>query len=242
MFQKLMVYIRSFPEKKRNACFLIIMYAYVQNLCFTAAEAQSKVVRASAQAPVGNSQVPSPDGLQTDNTVPNKYEDALGNLYRVQDAVPANQLNINSGVNQILSGYYSPKVFQGAPANIVLQAAEQGQGAVVQEAANNIMNGSMGAVNAEYQGLHQFWKDDIVGNLFQNIGQLVGKWLSEFIDGWLADTAQFLAKSLRTFVLNPNVAVNGLPGQPDDGHLSIYIREGADIMYGIAVDLLLLLF
>jgi hypothetical protein len=41
--------------------------------------------------------------------------------------------------------------------------------------------------------------------------------------------------------LNPNVAVNGLNGQQNDG-ISPYIRQGADVMYGIAVDLLLLLF
>ena len=52
---------------------------------------------------------------------------------------------------------------------------------------------------------------------------------------------QFLGAFLRVFVLNPNVAVNGLNGTQNDG-ISPYIRQAADVMYGIACDLLLLLF
>lgn len=52
----------------------------------------------------------------------------------------------------------------------------------------------LGSVNDTYRGIHQWFKDDLVGILFQNIGQLLGKWLSELIDGYMADSVQFLMK------------------------------------------------
>jgi hypothetical protein len=212
------------------ACLLLIASAHIAGLA--PVFAQTKPAESTnTQSGNGDNQL-SPDGKTTKDTVPNPYEDAVGNLYRVDQAVPTNQNNIDTGVEKILTGNYAPVVFQ---------AAEQGQGGDVQKAANNILNASLGSVNDTYRGLHQWWKDDLVGNLFQNVGQLIGKWLSELIDGWIADAAQFLAKFLRVFVLNPNIAVNGLNGQQNDG-ISPYIRQGADIMYGIAVDLLLLLF
>ncbi|MBX9690333.1 MAG: hypothetical protein K2X27_26705 [Candidatus Obscuribacterales bacterium] len=217
--------------RKRNAAFSLVLIAVMQIAALTPAFAQTKPAQAN-QSQDNGSLDPSQAGKKTENTVPNQYEDAVGNLYRVDQAVPINQNNINDGVTKILTGNYAPVVFQ---------AAEQGQGGDVQKAANNILNASLGSVNDTYRGLHQWFKDDLVGNLFSNIGQLIGKWLSELIDGWIADTAQFLAKFLRVFVLNPNIAVNGLNGSQNDG-ISPYIRQGADVMYGIAVDLLLLLF
>ena len=68
---------------------------------------------------------------------------------------------------------------------------------------------------------------------------------------------QYLARALEIFVLNPNIAVNGLANDPkfsisntpsaQEGQTYINaiapeVRKLADIMYGIAVDLLLLLF
>ena len=130
--------------------------------------------------------------------------------------------------------------------NLVTQQAEQNTEAVAQNVEQQLWP-DFGAYNDTYQGLSAFWGDDIISNFFANIGQLIGKWLSEFINGWVADAVQFLTGFLRIFVLNPNIAVNGLsttPGGPgavvDD--ISPYVRQGADIMYGIAVDLLLLLF
>jgi len=129
---------------------------------------------------------------------------------------------------------------------LVQQQAEQNTEAVAQNVEQQLWP-DFGAYNETYQGLSAFWGDDIISNFFANIGQLIGKWLSEFINGWVADAVQFLTGFLRIFVLNPNIAVNGLsttPGQQgaaiDD--ISPYVRQGADIMYGIAIDLLLLLF
>ena len=130
--------------------------------------------------------------------------------------------------------------------NLVTQQAEQNTEAVAQNVEQQLWP-DFGAYNDTYQGLSAFWGDDIISNFFANIGQLIGKWLSEFINGWVADAVQFLTGFLRIFVLNPNIAVNGLSTTPggqgaavDD--ISPYVRQGADIMYGIAVDLLLLLF
>lgn len=125
---------------------------------------------------------------------------------------------------------------------LVQEQAEQSVDAVAQNVESKLWP-AFGSYNDTYEGLAAFWGDDIISNLFANIGQLIGKWLSEFIDGWVSDAVQFLTGFLRIFVLNPNIATNGLTatgGVADD--ISPYIRQGADAMYGIAVDLLLLLF
>lgn len=125
---------------------------------------------------------------------------------------------------------------------LVTEQAEQNTDAVAQNVEAKLWP-AFGSYNETYEGLAAFWGDDIVSNFFANIGQVIGKWLSEFINGWIADAVQFLTGFLRIFVLNPNIATNGLAasgGASDD--ISPYIRQGADVMYGIAVDLLLLLF
>ena len=130
------------------------------------------------------------------------------------------------------------------PTNLVIQAAEQNKDVVIQE-VEDLLTDNFKQYNETWAGLHTFWGEDVVSNLFANIGQLIGKWLTEFINGWVADTVQFLTGFLRIFVLNPNVAVNGLSNVPGAGpadDISPFIRQGADVMYGIAVDLLLLLF
>ncbi len=130
------------------------------------------------------------------------------------------------------------------PTNFVNQAAEQNKDIVITNVEALLTDGFRN-YNETYMGLHTFWGDDIISNLFANIGQLIGKWLTEFINGWVSDTVQFLTGFLRIFVLNPNIAVNGMSNVPGGGNrddISPYIRQGADVMYGIAVDLLLLLF
>src|SRR4030095_1204817 len=119
---------------------------------------------------------------------------------------------------------------------LVQEIAEQNKEGVVQN-VEDLLRGELGSYNETYLGLHQWFSDDWVSNLFANIGQLIGKWITEFIEGWVADTVQFLTAFLRIFVLNPNIAVNGLsntPGQQGTDDISPYIRQGADTMYGIA--------
>ncbi|MBI5174798.1 MAG: hypothetical protein HY986_18070 [Candidatus Melainabacteria bacterium] len=131
---------------------------------------------------------------------------------------------------------------QPGQTTLVREQAEQNTDAVAQNVEAKLWP-AFGSYNETYEGLAAFWGDDIISNFFANIGQIIGKWLSEFINGWVADAVQFLTGFLRIFVLNPNIATNGLAasGGPADD-ISPYIRQGADIMYGIAVDLLLLLF
>lgn len=166
----------------------------------------------------------------------------------------SDQLPVDPGVGNLSSGAQQTRetvpgsAYADAPGEVplVYTAATNNTTGVIQNVTNTLLGtGELGYINDTYMGIKRFWGDDIIGNLFQNIGQLIGKWISEWINGWVADTVRFLTAFLRTFVLNPNIAVNGIQngpgaGQPDD--ISPYIRAAADVMYGIAVDLLLLLF
>ena len=209
-------------------CLVLILSAHLASMI--PVFAQTHVVDPGQNAQ--GSQDPSGSGRTNTGTVRNPYEDAIKNMYETDNAARTNQNTINKGVDRILTGESAPLVFQ---------AAEQGNGGEIQRAANNVLNASLGSVNDTYRGMHQWFKDDLVGNLFSNIGQLICKWLTELINGAIADCAQYLGRFLRIFVLNPNIAINGLNGSQNDG-ISPYIRQGADVMYGIAVDLLLLLF
>lgn len=132
--------------------------------------------------------------------------------------------------------------------SLVMQSAEQNKDIVIHDVTASLLSSGMpGDYNETYLGLKNFWSEDIVSNFFANIGQVIGRWITEFIDGWISQVVQFLSAALRTFVLNPNIAVSGLNehshgagGQSDD--ISPLIRQAADVVYGIAVDLLLLLF
>lgn len=119
--------------------------------------------------------------------------------------------------------------------NLAQQAAEQNMDWKVTWDLTN----PMGMGNDVYNGLHQWYTDDIFDNLFAGIGQLFGKWLYEFITGWMCDVVRFLTGALATFVLNPNIANNVAQGKDD---ISMSVHKMADIMMSIAIDLLLLLF
>jgi hypothetical protein len=125
--------------------------------------------------------------------------------------------------------------------SLVQQAAEQNKTGVIEE-VERLLRGELGVYNETYFALHQWFSDDWISNLFANIGQLFGKWLTEFLCGWVADTVRLLTAFLKIFVLNPNIPVNGMKqgGASDD--ISMMICQATDVLYGIAVDLLLLLF
>src|ERR1700722_16662474 len=68
---------------------------------------------------------------------------------------------------------------------LIQQAAEQNTQGVITNTNNQLLQGSeLGQFNDVYDGVEKFWSDDIVSNLFQNIGQLIGRWVSELINGW----------------------------------------------------------
>ncbi len=123
----------------------------------------------------------------------------------------------------------------GQATNLAQQAAEQNMDWKVTWDLTN----PLGMGNDVYNGLHQWYTDDIFDNLFAGIGQLFGKWLYEFIVGWMCDVVRFLTGALATFVLNPNIANNVAQGKDD---ISMSVHKMADIMMSIAIDLLLLLF
>jgi len=151
-----------------------------------------------------------------------------------------------TGLNNTDNTVYNPP-----STNTVTESAEQDTSSVITNTTNTLMQAiatrESGRNTDVYNGMAAWVGDDIFSNLFSNIGQVIGRWLSEFIDGWISSTVQFLSSFLRTFVLNPNIAVSGVqntPGQATAGadDISPYVREAAGTMYGIAIDLLLLLF
>ncbi len=125
--------------------------------------------------------------------------------------------------------------------SLVQQAAEQNKTGVIEE-VERLLRGELGVYNDTYFALHQWFSDDWVSNLFANIGQLIGKWLTEFLCGWVADTVRLLTAFLKIFVLNPNLPVNGMKQDGPSDDISKMVCQATDVMYGIAVDLLLLLF
>jgi hypothetical protein len=156
-----------------------------------------------------------------------------------------NDADLSTGAQQTQSTTPG-QAYDEPTTNLIDQMAEQDTTEVVTNVNQLLQGNDLGAPNDVYEGIKNFWNNDVVSDLFSNIGQLIGRWIDELINGWIADTVQFLTAFLRTFVLNPNIAVNGLGNLPGGGNsnddISPYIREGADVMYGIAVDLLLLLF
>ena len=43
---------------------------------------------------------------------------------------------------------------------------------------------SLGSINENYRGVHEFWGDDIISNLFRQIGNALTKWFIEFSNVW----------------------------------------------------------
>ncbi len=170
----------------------------------------------------------------------------------------AGNLGFDNGGQQLSTGAAatqntvpnSPYVDAKGQTTLIQQAAEQNTTQTITNTNNQLLQGSeLAQYNDTYAGMKAFWGDDMISNFFANIGQVIGRWITELINGWVSDTVQFLTAFLRTFVLNPNIAVNGLNQNPNGANgsgknddISPYIRQGADTMYGIAVDLLLLLF
>jgi hypothetical protein len=179
-------------------------------------------------------------------------------LAQTQPPPPGAALGFDDSGSQLSTGAAAtqntvpnaPYVDAKGQTTLIQQAAEQNTTQTITNTNDKLLQGSeLAQYNDTYAGMKAFWGDDMISNFFANIGQVIGRWLTELINGWVSDTVQFLTAFLRTFVLNPNIAVNGLnqnangangSGKNDD--ISPYIRQGADTMYGIAVDLLLLLF
>lgn len=99
---------------------------------------------------------------------------------------------------------------RGALASLVEQSAAEIPGGQIefnaQLDANNLFCSNPGVINDTYRGMGQPYNDNIVGNFFGQIGQLIGKWIAEFIDGWIAGTVQWLVWTLSSMGLQPAIA------------------------------------
>ncbi len=67
--------------------------------------------------------------------------------------------------------------------NLVTQQAEQNSEAVAQNIEQQFWP-EFGAYSDTYEGLSSFGGDDIISNFFANIGQLVAKWIGDFLSHW----------------------------------------------------------
>jgi len=143
------------------------------------------------------------------------------------------------------------------PTMSLIEQETQTSNSLASQEVNRNLNNEFANYNETYSGLNQFWNDTIVGKFFNNFLPWIGKNVSEFLYSWIPSAVQYLSRALEIFVLNPNIAVNGLSNDPrmtisntpsaQEGQTYINaiapeVRKLADIMYGIAVDLLLLLF
>jgi len=190
----------------------------------------------------------APAALTTNGTANSStYTDTKTDLPDInQQAAQNQQIYADRG------GTVDQALTQGGPGDTTTfaqQSAENSQivgdpGASVESTLMNGTNQAQGG-GSGYNDLQYWWSNDVVGNLFNNIGQLLAKWFTEWIRGWVVPIVKYLTGALRTFVMNPNIAVNALQGDTSAGQnddISGYVRQAANINYGIACDLLLLLF
>jgi len=91
--------------------------------------------------------------------------------------------------------------------NLVTEQAEQNAQAVAQNVEQQLWP-DYSQYNDVYQGESAFWSDDIISNFFANIGQLLGKWLSQNLSDWsvvFGLASLFLVDTgLRSFVRLPD--------------------------------------
>ena len=80
-----------------------------------------------------------------------------------------------------------------------------------------------------------------MGSLFANINQTISRWLNHFFKGYLPDIISSLSGVVKSFFLNPNL-VKITANAADSNDLSFLLGQLATIVYGIAFDLLFVLF
>ena len=110
--------------------------------------------------------------LKRDN--PNGVADQQPDAQQPKVFIPGQNLGANSTqnfdqslANQTAAGQQASSLF--------VQAAEQNNAGLTnnpQGSVNNILNQSLGSINETYRGMHQWFNDDLIGNLFSQIGQL----------------------------------------------------------------------
>lgn len=78
---------------------------------------------------------------------------------------------------------YDPVFGPALATNLVTQQAEQNSEAVAQNLDPELWP-DFNSYNDTYQGTSSFGGDDIISNFFANIGQLVEKWIGDFLSHW----------------------------------------------------------
>jgi hypothetical protein len=116
--------------------------------------------------------------------------------------------------------------------SLVVQAAEQDEQQTVQNTNEELLEGTeFGAVNCTYAGMAKYWSDDIIGNLFQNIVQLIGRWMGEFIDGLLADCVCMLSS-----YMSDSASIRGLaPALPHNVLAAVALAAKSIAVYAIVL-------
>jgi len=94
---------------------------------------------------------------------------------------------------------------------------------------------SPGVYNDVYNGIQAFFDRTIGLGWLPNLGQLIAKWITEFIQGWMAPLGEFMVYWMIQFAYNPDVSVG------TDG-FSTQVRGMARGVRDLANDLLLLFF
>ncbi|MCA9802151.1 MAG: VWA domain-containing protein [Cyanobacteria bacterium HKST-UBA02] len=56
-----------------------------------------------------------------------------------------------------------------------------------------------------YQGRYTFWGNDIITNLFHNIGHMIGKWITEFINNTVSAVTELLSRMVTSVFLGSEV-------------------------------------
>jgi hypothetical protein len=97
---------------------------------------------------------------------------------------------------------------------------------------------STGGTNETYQGIKRFWNDDLQSEFLPSANHILADWLNNSFIGYLSATISTLSSILKSFFLNPNLTQ--LANKGND--LSTLLNQLANIVYGVALDLLFLLF
>lgn len=97
----------------------------------------------------------------------------------------------------ILSGSPARAEIVGESTTLVEQSAQTEEISTAMEIEDLLDSDNSVMYNDIYESMHTFYAADIPTTVIHNIGHLIGKWITEFVNGPLADTARVLCALLR---------------------------------------------
>ncbi len=108
---------------------------------------------------------------------------------------------------------------------------------------SQILNGLDNTVNTSeiYQSIRQFWYQDISGIFFNGIAQAINQFFQDLRNSYLPLTVIYLSNAIKQFFLNTDLTKiqNASPNSHD---LTFLLKQFNETIFGIALDLSLLLF